>query len=726
MTPRTLLPKDEQGSSAGRDSTPPKSSKRKAVSSACIPCRKRKSKCDGGLPSCSTCVAVYRTECSYDQDTDHRRKGALRKDIHSLQAKNNALDVIVNSLRSMSESDASTLVQSIRRGDRLDTLADTLSAGNPELNLRTLDTDLSEQIGTPSSSFHGSTPLQSTSSSRSPSERHRTGQQPQESQPDRPDVWFRIPQDAEFVQHLLDLYFSWVHPNNAFFSKELFLKDMSHGRSRYCTPLLINAVLSMACFFSDRPAAGTAGDYFYKEATELDRQTDEASLSAVQAIAVLAMREASAGRDHVSYRLSGRCIRMAMELGLHLKDPPETQQGFRATDTELRKITFWGIFNLEMCCCLCVGRPSALMSNAISLDLPQASDAMDNLVWQPYVDVNQPTSPVPQVPMKCLLYIRQFSKLHQIVNNVNLHLYAPKERFTARRLAAAYNDYQIWFNEMPEVFHLHNTAMPHVMNMHMSYYMCVLHLFRPFTKLDLSAIGLYPREICTYCATEISNLMNAMRGMYGLRRVPLSTTVTVTSAATIHMMNLPSPDAALKFTQALQDLHTMSINHRYAAYCIGIIERLSEQWGITLPETAKNISQFQPSADALYPNTPYVSVFFTQATLSNDPLDSLSSGGQVRHDSGSVYEPSFVQQSYTILPQHDYSIPIPGPGVQDIGTRGQRYSSTPLQTTPTVGSQTLWPQYQPQQMMHTDMSTNDYHMMSSTSVFSYNPYHPPN
>jgi len=95
-------------------------------------------------------------------------------------------------------------------------------------------------------------------------------------------------------------------------------------------------------------------------------------------------------------------------------------------------------------------------------------------MWQPYEDVNLPISPSALHPMKCLLFVQHFSKLSEIINDVNLSLYAPKERFTARRLAAAYNQYQAWYSDIPEIFHLQNTAMPHVLVMHMYYYMCVL------------------------------------------------------------------------------------------------------------------------------------------------------------------------------------------------------------------------------------------------------------
>ncbi|KAE8407994.1 hypothetical protein BDV37DRAFT_206485 [Aspergillus pseudonomiae] len=40
-------------------------SKRRCVSTACIACRRRKSKCDGNLPSCAACSSVYHTTCKF-------------------------------------------------------------------------------------------------------------------------------------------------------------------------------------------------------------------------------------------------------------------------------------------------------------------------------------------------------------------------------------------------------------------------------------------------------------------------------------------------------------------------------------------------------------------------------------------------------------------------------------------------------------------------------------
>lgn len=252
-------------------------------------------------------------------------------------------------------------------------------------------------------------------------------------------------------------------------------------------------------------------------------------------------------------------------------------------------------------------------------------------------------------------------------------------------------------------------------------------LFRPFMKLDLSAIGLYPHEICNYCATEISSLMNALRGMYGLRRMTLSVTVILMSAATVHLLNLPSQSATMHLTQALQDLHTMSVNHRYASSCLEMIHRLASQWGIPLPESAKTMSPFQ-SSEPMHHTAPQMSVFFTQATLSNDSIDNLSVGGQARHDSGSMYEPSFVQHSYTVLPQHGSTLSPPELNMHSMRSNSQSsqgYASSSVHSTPVIGTQSMWPQFQAQQMLPPGMHGTDYPVMTDQSAYSYNPYAQP-
>ena len=164
-------------------------------------------------------------------------------------------------------------------------------------------------------------------------------------------IWFAIPQDADLVEHLLNLYFCWVHPFYQLFSRDHFIHNMGRGGTGFCSAMLVNALLANACHYSDRPSArgdprnpSTAGDQFFAEAKRLLDKTERPSLTTVQALGLMSIREASQGRDSNAYQYVGRSVRMALELGLHLS---MIGSGMRPAEIEVRKITFWGVFNLE-------------------------------------------------------------------------------------------------------------------------------------------------------------------------------------------------------------------------------------------------------------------------------------------------------------------------------------------------------------------------------------------
>jgi hypothetical protein len=61
--------------------------------------------------------------------------------------------------------------------------------------------------------------------------------------------WTNITEDSDLVSHLVSLYFAWDWPLNAFLDQEVFLRHMARGAlgSEFCSPFLVNAVLSNAC-----------------------------------------------------------------------------------------------------------------------------------------------------------------------------------------------------------------------------------------------------------------------------------------------------------------------------------------------------------------------------------------------------------------------------------------------------------------------------------------------
>ncbi|KAI9829121.1 MAG: hypothetical protein M1832_000144 [Thelocarpon impressellum] len=553
------------------------------------------------MPVCLTCSAVYQSECMYDIDSDHRRKGALKRDIQTLRKHNGALGTIVASLRSSTDDEVSDIISHIRSDESLENLVDSLkakgeanAAGGWRTGPQSLEGHLEDIKGTPIINASGETRYFGKTSS--------LGMVPTDDRsPTRSDLpnepWTRVTGNAEFVGHLMALYFCWQHPSYVFFSKECFLYDMALARTKYCSPLLVNAVLASGCVFSDRREARqdpddvrTAGNHFFAEAERLLNQDDRASLTHTQALAIMSIREASCGRDSSGYRLAGRCIRMALELGLHLSVAKTGIHGLTPSNVEVRKITFWGCFTLETAWSICVGRISQLPRAAIRLEKPTIVESIEAKAWKPYVDSGQPELEDFEQASHTHGFLLQLSTLSEIANDIVHIFYAPSERFTCTKLLEIYAACTRWRQTLPEPYAVTDKPTPHALFLHMYYHMVLLQLFRPFLKVELIHSPLSPRKICTKAAEDVSSLMHTHRKVYGPRRICLLIMHCLLSSSVVHMLNLPSPSAASLLVQGIHDLSNMTHGHAFAGRCLRILGSLAESWKVDLPQEAAHIT----------------------------------------------------------------------------------------------------------------------------------------
>lgn len=172
--------------------------------------------------------------------------------------------------------------------------------------------------------------------------------EPEMKQP--PGTWTSITSDVNLVRHLLALYFCWEYPTFASLSKEHFLRDFQDGRHRYCSPILVNALLALGCRFSTQPMTRanpndpySSGDHFFKESQRLfNEETDHHSLTTIQALGIMSIREASCGRDSESWYYAGQSIRLAVEMGLHRIHDDDDED-----ELAVQAATFWGAFALD-------------------------------------------------------------------------------------------------------------------------------------------------------------------------------------------------------------------------------------------------------------------------------------------------------------------------------------------------------------------------------------------
>ncbi|TGZ80319.1 hypothetical protein EX30DRAFT_396336 [Ascodesmis nigricans] len=540
---RPILPKHEREvtpalSASGRESTPEggRTTKRRCISSACLPCRRRKSKCDGASPACSTCAAVYQMECVYDTDSDRRRKTTLKRDMEQLREKTDTLDSTIALIRSAPDEEVSAIVDHIRAHGSLQNLPDRINQRSSSEGVN--DTGLLEvDEGGHLRHFGRRASLSAIHAHPSRPSTPRASRL-------REGPWTNVTDDVRFVSELISLYFTWHHPIHVLLSKNCFLSDMERRRSKYCSPLLVNAILALACHYTSHPAArldpadpSTCGDHFFREAKALlqEEEEDNPSLTVVQALAIMSLREAGKGRDSSGWMYAGRAIRVALDLGLQVPITAETGKHFTHTEIEVRKITLWGVFLLDKLWCMQFGRLPELPSSFVGIPKPIVITPFEKESWPPYSESGTPS------------YLQEISiqsyTLAEILGQILFAQQSPREPPPSMLKVKTFHERLMqWREKLPQHLELHERSNPAVLCLHMFYYSTILYLFRPIL---MTPQGLSPadytriREICNSAANHLSNVFFHYQSLH-YDQHPISAVCNmVLSAALYYLENAP-------------------------------------------------------------------------------------------------------------------------------------------------------------------------------------------
>ncbi|KAK0735771.1 fungal-specific transcription factor domain-containing protein [Apiosordaria backusii] len=619
-----------------RRAADPANQKRRCVSTACIACRKRKSKCDGALPSCAACASVYGTECVYDPNSDHRRKGVYREKTDSMKARNSTLQILIEAILNAAEEDVPAIVKKIRTCDSLDNVAESIlkndisNEGDEEEDFGRLDDDYSANLPVEgerelarkmgelrlengSVRFIGGTShliyLGETANvpDEPESDSYTSGEDPVTS-------WTEVTKDTQLIVHLINMYFNWHYPYFATLSKDLFYRDFFKGKPRgqprttvYCSSLLVNAMLSLGCHFTSVPGAfaipgdsRTKGDHFFAEAKRLIVENDEyekPKLTTVQALALMSVREAGCGREAKGWVYSGMSFRMAQDIGLNLdigaisKDKDSLDE----KEVDARRITFWGCFLFDKCWSNYLGRLPQLPKNSYNVPKYDVFPDEDAKLWSPYTDAGFDQSS--KQPARTRATGLQLSKLCEISSDLLLFFYHPNhigrssgKYVELKKLSELHRRLEDWKTELPIEFEPKEGQLPNVILMHMFYHLQYIHLFRPFLKYTPSSSPLpthvSPRRICTSNAGAISKLMRLYKKLYNLRQICNIAVYMVHSACTIHMLNLPEKTAKRDIIHGVKQLEEIAEDWLCARRTLSILSVLARKWNVELPEEA--------------------------------------------------------------------------------------------------------------------------------------------
>lgn len=460
---------------------------------------------------------MYNTECVYDPNSDHRRKGVYKRDIDDLKTRNSTLQTLIQAILNYAEEDVPELVKKIRTCESLDAVAEeilTKEAGIEDEELQE-DTSPLEESGAAQPTFEkqlsgnmgqlrlddgsvryigGTSNLIHLGVGSEGNARNTTvmkAEQQYQQQKNPIASWTTVTSDPELIFHLMNMYFTWHYAFFTTLPKGLFWKEFLLGlqpeamrrETEYCTPLLVNAMLALGCHFTSWPAArsdrgdsATAGDHFFKEAKRLIMENDEHEtprLTTVQALALMSVREAGCGREAKGWVYSGMAFRMACDLGLNLDSGVLSSARERNSDEEeedARRVTFWGCFLFDKCWSNYLGRMPQLTPAIITAPKYDVFPTEEADIWTAYTDsgFNQAHAQ----PSRTRAVGLQISTLCEISSDLMMAFYNPIDIDKAKgkqqelkKLSDLHQRLETWRRELPKELEPREGGLPAILIM---------------------------------------------------------------------------------------------------------------------------------------------------------------------------------------------------------------------------------------------------------------------
>ncbi|OTB19566.1 hypothetical protein K445DRAFT_72363 [Daldinia sp. EC12] len=353
---------------------------------ACMICRKRKLRCDGVKPSCSTCTRLGHA-CAYDEV--RRKSGPKRGYVKALEERLKQVETLLNK----------TQEPSFTVG------ADTSKTPNV-----TFDQANRNQRTAPTPSFNVPTPQINISRDRDMDQWHFNGDSPQAAagldefnfggninigNVDSSFPWEMIglgleeplpPQET--IDELHQIYFDKIHPSLPMIHKFRYLAAMNLAPNQRPPVALRYAIWTQACAVADKFA--DLKELFYQRA----RKYIEAdyvkgygehmiSVAHAQTHVLLASYEFKMMYFPRAWMSTGAAVRLCQMIGLHRLDgsgldvkqclPPPRDW----TEREERRRTFWMAFSQDRYASIGTGWPMTIDERDVMTNLPSSEEAFE-------------------------------------------------------------------------------------------------------------------------------------------------------------------------------------------------------------------------------------------------------------------------------------------------------------------------------------------------------------
>ncbi|CAD6583328.1 MAG: hypothetical protein CYPHOPRED_002339 [Cyphobasidiales sp. Tagirdzhanova-0007] len=595
------------------------------ASKACNGCRRRKVRCDGRTPTCSTCT-TYEDECLYDLYHDARKPpsreyvGALQQRIRILE---HQLDTIQHVSREESESaSAPGRFKVVKRGHVV-----TYGPTSAYMHM-TEDPDYPEQRLMPGHTVQDSTYAEKGVGGTLSDAYSSDGEAEIALLPAR--LSSQIPGWKRFLppgigipgklhDELLAYFFSYVNPFTFFVDERRFMRDMerctsetTHVRATaFYSPILHNVLLALGSKYSKDLRIQSAifqigenglplqkipleerGRAFAQNARDvLEGELNHPLLSTVTGCMLLGTWHQMDARPTLGWIYEGIGIRLAFTLGLHMNGSDLLQR--KVLSHELKRARdhcFATVAFQDQIWSYTLGRiPSVRSTDAENLLPPIISQHLDSLDWQSY----PPGLTMPGQLSTVLHYAARLTNLAERIHAIN---YSTRSTLSATAKNLARSEIHIklvdWHRSLPVSCSLgsHTTrkVTPHVIILNIIGWYLVILLFRTqYVRHEQGGTeeAELPATLCNAAASKIISLLK-LYDMYVLAASKIYNKLNKRSQAVFEDLG-----------SCIYMLRKIGLNSRHAALSAGVLEQMRLEWLGDIGGTTSSSEQQRLSID---------------------------------------------------------------------------------------------------------------------------------
>ncbi|KAF9148643.1 hypothetical protein BG015_009614 [Linnemannia schmuckeri] len=357
----------------------------------------------------------------------------------------------------------------------------------------------------------------------------------------------------EQMEVLLNLYFQFMYPFAPMFIRRTFMDDFRQNRPDLSQILILNAIFSNACWYSDDPALKQESTkYFNRAKIILDETYHVSRISTVQALLLMAHHQYATGNYSGGWLYTGMSIRIAQDIGLHRQDVNVDEP----EEAEVRKRLWWSLYMADRLGSAILGRPMTLRDEGFNVQMPTDEWIVDVLGED---TVEYPYEPESVISCRLIWSIKLFMQLGKVLDTMHCIEAEINGSFLAdisrTQLPQLHNSLTSWFLSLPnELMYTPYTMSPNSNHppspptalMHMFYYTTLTILHRPYLRpvnsesIDSNFL-LSSRNICTAAATNVCHIADSLMLHGQLRDTCYYGMACLVSAGTVHVHNAITP-----------------------------------------------------------------------------------------------------------------------------------------------------------------------------------------